>query len=256
MNILLTGAPGYAGSGIAEVLAAKHNVRGVAFGDSAAALKKCACQEIIAADITDYEACRGLLKGMDAMVLCHMAPNPQGYKIPPPAFDVNVKGTANLYHAAGELGIKKAVLISTKGVIAQTPAKTGDTQAGIGPYNFKSGNHGLYVLTKIFQECIARYYFVNFGIATAVLRPGWILYDDMLITKYGEKMDHYDPTLIDPRDIGTAIVAALALPDLELESFCLGQADMNLDMSATQKRLKWSPHHRFASLPRVPQPAN
>jgi len=252
MNILLTGAPGYAGCGIAEVLAAKHKVRGVTFGDTEAALQKCACQEMRPADIADYAACRELLKGMDAMVLCHMAPNPQGYKIPPPAFDVNVKGTANLYHAAGELGVKKAVLISTQGVIAQTPAKTGDAQAGIGPYNFTDSNHGLYVLTKIFQECIARYYFVNFGIATAVLRPGWIVYDGELITKYGEKMDRYHRELIDPRDIGTATSAALALPDLKLESFNLGQADLNLDMTSTQTRLKWAARHRFASLPRVP----
>ncbi len=249
----MTGAPGYAGRGIAEILAAQHNVRGVTFGDTEAALKKCACQEMIPADITDYAACRGLLNGMDAMVLCHMAPNPQGYKIPPPAFDINVKGTANLYHAAGELGIKKAALISTHGVIARTPKEPGDAQVGIGPYNFKAGNHGLYVLTKIFQENIARYYFVNFGIATAVLRPGWIVYDGELITKYGEKMDRYNRGLIDPRDIGTAIAAALALPDLKLESFNLGQTeDLDLDMRSTQTRLKWSTRHRFASLPRVP----
>ena len=56
---------------------------------------------------------------MDAMVLCHMAPNPNGYKVPPPAFDINVKGTANLYHAAAEAGLKTVVLISSCGVLAK-----------------------------------------------------------------------------------------------------------------------------------------
>ncbi len=251
MKVLLTGATGYTGRGIAEVLAASHTIRGVTFRGTEAARKRCVCQELRQADIADYEVCRALLEGLDAMVLCHMAPNPQGYKIPPPAFDINVKGTANLYHAAGERGIKKAVLISTLGVLKQPQTETSDAEAGIGPYNFEAAHHGLYSLTKVFQECIARYYFVNFGIATAVLRPSWVVDERELHTKYGEKMERYYRSLIDPRDIGAAVAAALELPDLKLESFNLGQADLCADLTATRTRLKWSARHCFASLPRV-----
>ncbi len=142
----------------------------------------------------------GTLLGMEAMVLCHMAPNPAGYQTPPPAFDTNVKGTANLYHAAVEQAIPRCVLISTIDVIDQPHASS--PFPGDGPYNYQCG---LYGLTKQLQEDIARYYYEKHHIATAILRPGWIIYDQDFITKYGWQMDHYEPTLIDPRDIGSAV---------------------------------------------------
>lgn len=217
MNVLFTGATGYSGIGMVEILSAHHMVRG-----ADVVCKPSACREMLVADITDYETCRSLVNGMDAMVLCHMAPNPDGYNLPAPAFDVNVKGTANLYHAAAEVGV--------------------------GPYRY---GDGLYCLSKVMQEGIARHYFLQFGIATAVLRPSWIVYDGELVTKYGEKMQRYSSSLIDPRDIGRAIVAALALPSLKLESFNIGQDDLPADLTFAKTRLRWSPQHRFESLPRV-----
>ncbi len=246
MKVLLTGATGYTGRGLSEVLAARHPVRGADIAD-----KKTACQEFRVADITDYETCLALVDGVDALVLCHMAPNPHGYKTPPLAFDINAKGTANLYHAAQEKGVKKVVLVSTCGVLVDAGPHR-DAQVGVGPYNFGTG---LYALTKIFQEEIALHYFKSAQIATAVLRPGWIVYDGELITKYGEKMERYYSSLIDPRDIGTAALAALDLPDLGLEAFNIGQEDyVEVDSTSTRNRLRWTPTHRFASLPRVADP--
>ena len=243
MNVLFTGASGYSGIGMVEILSAHHMVRG-----ADVVCKPSACREMLVADITDYETCRSLVNGMDAMALCHMAPNPDGYKLPAPAFDVNVKGTANLYHAAAEVGLKTVVLISSCGVLMnpQTPAT--DAEVGVGPYRY---GDGLYCLSKVMQEGIARHYFLQFGIATAVLRPSWIVYDGELVTKYGEKMQRYSSSLIDPRDIGRAIVAALALPSLKLESFNIGQDDLPADLTFAKTRLRWSPQHRFESLPRV-----
>lgn len=242
MKLLLTGAGGYTGRGLSEVLAAHHFVRGVDIVE-----KKTACQEFKVADITDYDTCLKIVEGLDAMVLCHMAPNPHGYKTPPMSFDINAKGTANLYHAAQEAGIKKVVLISSCGVLLEGKSNR-DAQIGVGPYNY---GKGLYALTKIIQEGIALHYYMAAQIATAVLRPSWIVYDGELVTKYGEKMERYYASLIDPRDIGTAVVAALAVPDLKLESFNIGQADLDSDSTSTQTRLKWTPTYRFESLPRV-----
>lgn len=242
MKLLLTGAGGYTGRGLAEVLASQHFVRGADIVEKASA-----CQEFKVADITQYETCQALVEGLDAMVLCHMAPNPHGYKTPPMSFDINAKGTANLYHAAQEAGIKKVVLVSTCGVLVKGLHR--DAQVGEGPYNYGTG---LYTLTKIIQECIALDYFRSTQIATAVLRPGWIVYDEELVTKYGEKMERYYGSLLDPRDIGTAALAALALPDLGLEAFNVGQADyVEIDATAAQNRLKWTPTYRFESLLRV-----
>ena len=49
----------------------------------------------------------------------------------------------------------------------------------------------------------------------------------------------------------SAVVAALALPDLKLESFNIGQDDMDADMTSLTTRLKWTTRYKFASLPRV-----
>jgi nucleoside-diphosphate-sugar epimerase len=241
MNLLLTGATGYAGQGLAGALSGEHWVRGADIVD-----KPSACHELAPGDITDYTACQKLVDGMDALVLCHMAPNPRGYETPPMAFDINVKGTANLYHAAAEAGIRRVVLISSVAVIATGEGER-DARIGVGPY---SSGKGLYSLTKVLQEQIAASYYHSHQIATAALRPGWIVNDGELVTKYGEKMERYNPTLVDPRDIGHATLAALALPDLALESFNLGQEGVAVDTASSRERLKWGPHHRFESLPR------
>ena len=242
MRVLLTGATGYAGRGIASVLAREHLVRGL---DIRAA--EMACQELVIGDLADLEVCRRALAGMEAMVLCHMAPNPAGYETPVLAMDVNVKGTANLYHSAVESGLRRAVLISSVGVLPLQPGAR--AAPGEGPYNFA---RSLYGLTKILQEGIARYYHDMHGMATAVLRPSWVVYDGDYVTKYGDRLEAYHPELIDPRDIGAAALAALALPDLALEAFQLGQDDSGLELTAARERLCWRPQHRFTGLPREP----
>jgi L-arabinose 1-dehydrogenase [NAD(P)+] len=243
MNVLLTGATGYAGRGLAGVLKGPHWVRGLDVAD-----RPTSVDELIVGDITDLDTCRKALRGAEAMVLCHMAPNPTAYETPPLAYDVNVKGTANLYHAAVEAGLKRVVLLSTAGVLLRD--NRANPTCGDGPYNF---NYGRYSLTKLMQEIIARHHYEANGIAAAILRPAWIVYDEQLVTKYGDKVQYYTSHLIDPRDIGQAVLAALALPDLGLETFNLGQDDFDWDISDAQRRLGWKPKYRFSSLPKKSQ---
>lgn len=239
MKVLVTGATGYAGRGLTEVLAASHTVRGfdVRPGETRAA-------EMMIGDLASLEDCRRAVAGMEAVVMCHMAPNPAGYATPVLAVDVNVKGTANLYHAMVEAGITKAVLISSGGVLNKV-AKA-DAVVGDGPYNYKNG---LYVLTKIMQENIARFHFETNAVRTAVLRPGWVVWDETCITKYGQKLESYNSTLVDPRDIGRAADLALALSGLALESFNLEQEGGEAyDGASTRNRLGWKPGYTFSSL--------
>lgn len=245
MKVLFTGSTGYTGRGMSAVVAAHHHVRGIDIRSAPTV-----CQESMIADITDLAACRQAVEGMEAIVMCHMAPNPDGYKAPPMAFDINVKGTANLYHAAVEQGVSRVVLVSSIGAIMGKPAPARDALPGIGPYAF---NGGLYALTKILQEGIACHYYAAHKLPTAILRPSWIVNDDVLVTKYGEKMTNYNDSLIDPRDLGRAAVAALALPDLGLEHFNLGQDgfDRSYDMDSTRLRIKWRPEHNFTALKRA-----
>jgi nucleoside-diphosphate-sugar epimerase len=244
MNILLTGAAGYTGRGIGSVLMTAHHVRGLDINEAGDAV-----HESLVGDITDLDICHAASEGMDALVLCHMAPNPVGYETPTMAVDINVKGTANLYHAAMERGITRVVLISTVGVLNYEQGA--DAVPGDGPYRFGHQHSHLYVLTKIMQEVTARSYFDRYGIVTSILRPSWIVYDESFVTKYGQRLEQYDPSYIDPRDIGTAILYALALPDPTLEAFNLGQDDFTMaDMATAHQRLRWTPQYRFTGLPR------
>jgi hypothetical protein len=63
-------------------------------------------------------------------------------------------------------------------------------------------------------------------------------------------MERYNPGLIDPRDIGAAVNAALALPDPGLEALDIGQDDSDFDLTAARARLGWNPRFRFTGLPR------
>lgn len=71
--------------------------------------------ETVIGDVTDFSFCRRLVRGMDLLVVAHMMPHPYG-EDPSMAFDVNVKGVANLFHAAKQEGIKRACLISSTSV--------------------------------------------------------------------------------------------------------------------------------------------
>lgn len=247
MKLLLTGAAGYTGNGLAQVLRnGGHWVRGCDINPQMDNV-----DEAVTGDIADLELSRKAVEGMDAMVLCHMAPNPKGYETPPLAIDINVKGTANLYHAAVEQKLSRAVLISSAGVLL---GGVGTAIPGDGPYSYSDKNKmGFYALSKALQECLARWYWEARKMPTAILRPSWIVYDGDFTTKYGTQVKNYSPGLIDPRDIGAAAAKALALPDLALEAFNIGQDDAIFDLSAAHNRLGWRPEYRFQNLPGAPK---
>src|SRR5437762_1734126 len=146
MRLLLTGAAGYAGSGLGKVLAGKHWVRSLDIRQPGSEL-----HDAVVGDIADLDTCTKSLDTIDAVVFCHMAKNPDGYKTPVQAIDINVKGTANLYHAMAERGLKRAVLISTCGVMLDPPAPV--AMPGVGPFNYgPDPKQTMYGLTKIMQE--------------------------------------------------------------------------------------------------------
>lgn len=244
MRLLLSGAAGYTGSLLGGELLETHWMRGLD-------IKPCDDEDkypdFVVGDLTDLDTCRNAVEGVDAVVFCHMAPNPHGYKTPVPGVDINVKGTANLYHAMTEHGISRAVMVSTSGVFPRDRLGI-DLPVGDGPYNFGTG--GFYVLTKVMGELIARMFFEQHDIVTTLLRPPWIADAESLVTKYGERMQDYNPGLIDPRDIGVAVDKALQLPDPGLEAFVVAQDDAPYNMAPTHERLKWRPRYRFEQLRR------
>jgi nucleoside-diphosphate-sugar epimerase len=198
----------------------------------------------IAGNATDAQDCMRLCEGCSALVIAHMAPNrPEIYATPTIPFDVNVKGTANLFEAAVAHGIRRVVLISSTGVVQ------GHTSAG--EYlkrDLPAWPKSMYGLTKALQEEIAQYYHRQNGIEVAMLRPAHIINEDNLVDKYGKCL--FDPSwgMIDPRDIAQAVRLALLSPNLGFEVFyTLGHPDAAeyADVQHTRDFLGWRPEHTF-----------
>jgi nucleoside-diphosphate-sugar epimerase len=240
MKVLVTGGAGFTGTEIVRILSAHHQVRSMDIHPHGHQV-----HDVIVGDVSDLNTCASAVAGVDAVVMCHMAKNPDGYRTPERAIDINVKGTANLYHSMAGHGARRAVLISSTGVLRDPPAPV--ASVGEGPYSLGS-KKGMYGLTKVLQEMTARHFFEAEAIVTTILRPGWIVRDESLLTKYGGKVEHYESHLIDPRDIGTAVLAALSLSEPTLEAFHLVQTDSNYHQPDQCLRLGWQPAHHFDEL--------
>jgi nucleoside-diphosphate-sugar epimerase len=243
MRVLVTGAAGFLGRHILDRLAKDLQVR--AFDIHPAE----GCADCVVGSVADAAVVSGAVKGMDAIVIGHMAPNrPEIYGSPEIPFDVNVKGTAHLFHSAVETGIRRVVLISSIGTVHDPKAQ---------PVRYTRGSPlapcSLYALTKTLQEEMALYFHRNHGLEIAVLRPAYIVREDTLVDKYGRQRPTVNWQFIDPRDIAEATAAALRAPGLGYEVFYMvagPDADAHADMENARRILGWKPAHTFSQYPK------
>ena len=244
MRVLITGAAGYLGHGIVDAFAGHHTLRLL----DVTAYDGPVEHEMIVGSVVDYDTVAKAVESMDALVIAHMASRkPGAYDTPVQAMDVNVKGTANLYHAAAAAGIKRVSLISSIGVV-QPHVKKGVflsrdlPRLGTDPYP----------LSKILQEVIAEQYHARHGIASAMIRPAYITDQTSQADKYGKVFNEVNWQYIDRRDIGQAARLALDVEDLGCEAFyTLGHpsAEQRADVAYTRERLGWKPEYDFTAFP-------
>ena len=242
MKILITGAGGFLGRGMLGPLEAGNTLRlmDVATFESQ--------HEVVVGDVSDLEVCRRAMAGQDALIIAHMAPSrPEVYASPTLPFDINVKGTTNLFAAAVEQGVRKVVLISSIMVVgrAYNAGEFLRLDLPLQPVQ-------LYGLTKVCQEIIAEYYHRMHGVAVAMLRPAHVSDADTLLDKYNRQKMTVNWQNIDRRDIGAAAACALRLSDLGCEAFYLmGHRDsaQHADVTHTRQRLGWIPAHDFSQYP-------
>lgn len=244
MKVLVTGAGGFLGQGLIVPFEGKHELRLMDVADWKTTHEK------IVGDVADLDTCRRAVKGCDAVVIAHMASRQAGsYETPTIPFDANVKGTANLFFAGVECGIKKYVLISGEVVVLahkMPPRRTLDLPLR---------SNTLYGVTKVCQEVIAEQFQREHNLSVAALRVGYILSaddPDHVVDKYGKHIRERNYANTDRRDIGLAARLALELPDLRFEAFyILGtpEADQWYEMEPTYHCLGFKPQYDFTWLP-------
>jgi nucleoside-diphosphate-sugar epimerase len=238
-TILLTGAGGHAGSGIAGVLCRRYRVRGLDVRPSSA------CDETIVGSITDPDACHRAVAGVKAVVTCHMGRVPQGYKPPFEGMDVSMRGTMLLCQTMADAGVKRLVMVSSATVLPEG-ARGGERPSLLTRTLKREYADTAYPLSKIFEEMIAEAYCDRHGLSVTLLRPSWVV-NESGQTKYGKAEMRFSPGLITPQDIGEAVLCCLARAPAGIEAFALGQPEY-LDTTRTMQVLNWNPRHRFENL--------
>jgi nucleoside-diphosphate-sugar epimerase len=235
MRVLVTGAAGFLGRRLVSSLEENHQLRLVDVNSVETE------HESLVGDVSDFATAKKVLRGVDGVVIAHMAPRDAGpYTDPETAFDANVTGTACLFQAAVEEGVRRICLISITGSVKGHPEGAFYTRS-LTPRGWD-----LYSLTKACQEVIAEHYHRTHGLDVAVLRVGGIVDADTGMTKYGSPSRGPAGTIVDRRDIGEVARLSLELDDLEFEVFYVYgslDADRFCDFAYSRKRLGWSPRY-------------
>lgn len=170
-KVLVTGADGFIGSHLTELLLAEgYDVRALSVynsfnywgwleGISHPRL------EVVSGDVRDAAFCRHIARDCD--VIFHLAALiaiPYSYVAPESYIDTNVKGTLNICQAAMDCGVKRLIVTSTSevyGTAQYVPIDENHPRQPQSPYS----------ATKIGADAIAKSFFNAFGLPVVIARP-------------------------------------------------------------------------------------
>jgi dTDP-glucose 4,6-dehydratase len=174
MKILVTGADGFIGSHLTEMLVKQgFDVRAFVYYNSFNSwgwLDKCDEQvkgkfELFPGDIRDPYGVKAAMKECDIVLhLAALIAIPYSYHSPDTYLDTNIKGTLNIIQAAKELGVKKVVHTSTSevyGTAKFVPITEDHPLQGQSPYS----------ASKIGADHMALSFYHSFQTPVAILRP-------------------------------------------------------------------------------------
>lgn len=236
-RLLLSGCAGHAGRGVGTILAREYRLRGLD-------IRTCdVCDEMVVGSVADIDACGRAMRGVEALVTCHMGRQPAAYQPPFDGIDINIRGTLNLYHTAVAQGVKRVVQVSSACMLP--PGAMGLEAPDELPRRLNPRYGGsVYALTKAVEEMIAGVFFDQHRIVTTTLRPSWVVCEADGRTKYDKTEARFTPELIDPLDLGEAVLCCLRRAATSVEGFVVGQPEY-LDVKRTMETLGWAPRHRF-----------
>lgn len=171
-KILVTGADGFIGSHLVEMLLKKgHKVRALSYYNSfnywgwLEAIPAHPQLEIVSGDVRDPHFCREITKGVDTIYhLAALIAIPYSYVAPDSYIDTNVKGTLNICQAAKDNGVTKILVTSTSevyGTAQYVPIDEKHPLQAQSPYS----------ASKIGADAIAMSYFNAFNLPVTIVRP-------------------------------------------------------------------------------------
>src|SRR5712692_8359732 len=175
MRAFVTGATGLLGSNLVHALLSQgHQVRGlVRSKEKAVRVFPSGQVEFITGDMSDVAAFAPSLAGCDALI--HTAAYFREYYQPGDhkaiLEKINVQGTINLLIAAEKAGVKKAIHISSSGVIGLKP------DGSPGDENTPPDDHStstLYFASKISAELAIGRFLKERALPVTLILPGWM----------------------------------------------------------------------------------
>lgn len=174
MKILITGADGFIGSHVTELMVEQgYNVRAFVFYNSFNSwgwldrLPKRIRNglDVFAGDIRDPHGVKEAMNGCEAVLhLAALIAIPYSYHSPDTYIDTNIKGTLNVLQAARELGVSKVIHTSTSEVYGSArfvPITEKHPLQGQSPYS----------ASKIGADQLAFSFYTSFGLPVVIARP-------------------------------------------------------------------------------------
>lgn len=170
-NILVTGADGFIGSHLVELLLNEgYNVRALSVYNSFnywGWLEDIHHPnlEVVCGDVRDANYCREIMRGCDTVLhLAALIAIPYSYVAPDSYVDTNIKGTLNICQAARDLGVERVVVTSTSevyGTARYVPIDEKHPRQPQSPYS----------ATKIGADAIAMSFYNAFNLPVVIARP-------------------------------------------------------------------------------------
>jgi NAD dependent epimerase/dehydratase len=171
-NILVTGADGFIGSHLTEMLVKTGaKVKALSLYNSFnnwGWLEDSDCLdeiEVLTGDVRDPHYCKKITKGIDTIFhLAALIAIPYSYVAPDSYVDTNIKGTLNICQAALENGVSKIVHTSTSEVYGTAQYVPIDEKHPLQPQS-------PYSATKIGADSIAESFYRAFNLPLVIARP-------------------------------------------------------------------------------------
>jgi NAD dependent epimerase/dehydratase len=172
MNTLITGADGFIGSHLTELLVKEgYRVKALAQYNSFNSwgwLDEVACRkdiEVISGDVRDPHYCKHITKDVDIVFhLAALIAIPYSYVAPDSYVDTNVKGTLNICQAALENGVQRVIHTSTSEVYGTAQYVPIDEKHPLQPQS-------PYSASKIGADAMAMSFFNAFDLPVTIARP-------------------------------------------------------------------------------------